>query len=119
MRCLMRNWIARWVCPCVMITGSLVAFPVRAQFPAELNVRDLDGTNGFILYGVGREDYSGDAVAGGGDGNDAGVADLVIGAPGPLFAEPFPPGYAYVVFGKAGLGGSGVLDLLDLVGNNG
>jgi hypothetical protein len=48
--------------------------------PASL--ADLDGTNGFQLNGVSAYDASGRSVAGAGDVNGDGFAEIIIGAPG-------------------------------------
>jgi len=111
--------VARWACAHVLILAFVGPRPARAQFPAVLHVSELDGSNGFVLYGVGFNDATGSAVSGAGDVNNDGILDVLIGAPGPYFADPFPPGSAYVVFGRPGLGAGGVLDLLDLDGTNG
>jgi hypothetical protein len=42
----------------------------------------LDGTDGFVLNGIGPSDSAGLAVSGAGDVNDDGVDDLLVGAPG-------------------------------------
>ena len=49
-------------------------------FPAELNLSNLDGINGFRLDGVAVNDFSGGAVSNAGDVNGDGLADLLIGA---------------------------------------
>jgi hypothetical protein len=62
------------------------------------NVRN--GTGGFAARGVAAGDYSGKSVAGAGDVDGDGLADLVIGAP---YASPrgiYYAGESYVVFGK-------------------
>ena len=89
-----------------------------AAFPANINLSALDGTNGFRLSGVAADDDSGCAVSTAGDVNGDGVDDLLIGA---LGADPngFGSGASYVVFGGAGVGNGGNLDLSALDGTNG
>ena len=55
----------------------------------------LDGTNGFRLTGLDKEDHSGTSVSSAGDVNGDGLDDLIIGAP-----DAGTNGDAYVVFGK-------------------
>jgi hypothetical protein len=54
------------------------------------------GTGGFAIDGLGGYDYSGSSVAGAGDVNGDGLADLIVGAP-----KQNNPGFSYVVFGKS------------------
>jgi hypothetical protein len=75
----------------------------------------LNGTNGFRLSGVAVADFSGVAVSEAGDVNGDGVADLLIGAGGGVLFY----GASYVVFGGAGVGSGGNLNLSDLDGTNG
>ena len=61
------------------------------------------GTGGFVINGQGVSDSSGYSVAGVGDVNGDGLADLLVGAP---YSDPgatvrTDAGRAYVVFGKA------------------
>ena len=84
-----------------------------------LDLSDLDGTNGFILTGIDRYDFSGVSVSSAGDVNGDGYDDLIIGARG---ADPNSSyaGETYVVYGGARAPGSdGVLDLSMLDGTNG
>ncbi len=87
-------------------------------FPANINLGTLDGTSGFSLSGVAASDQSGFAVSTAGDVNGDGVEDLLIGARG---ADPNGErsGTSYVVFGGAGVGSSGNLELSALDGTNG
>lgn len=69
-----------------------------------VNLSSLNGTTGFTLFGVDREDSSGTAVSGAGDVNGDGFADIIIGAPvadGIGNVLDSDAGESYVVFGKA------------------
>ena len=70
-------------------------------FPAEINLANLNGTNGFVLNGIDSENYSGISVSDAGDVNGDGIDDIIIGA---NYADPNGNSYAgesYVVFGIA------------------
>ncbi len=61
----------------------------------------LEGRGGFVMRGSAENDQAGFSVAGAGDVNGDGLADIVIGAPNANPpARPFD-GESYVVFGKA------------------
>jgi Ca2+-binding RTX toxin-like protein len=95
---------------------SYVVFGSPGGFPANLELTDLDGTNGFALNGIGTDgvDQSGFSVSGAGDVNGDDLDDLIVGAIG---ANNFA-GQGYVVFGSPG-GFPASLDLVDLDGSNG
>jgi hypothetical protein len=100
---------------------SYVVFGKAAGFAARLDLADLDGTNGFRLDGIEAGDRSGISVAGAGDVNGDGSADLIVAAPtagGVRYGENYNAGESYVVFGRAG-GFAPSLDLADLDGTNG
>ena len=87
------------------IAGALaISLQTDAQaqvFPAEINLSDLDGSNGFVLNGEAAIDLSGGSVSAAGDINGDGIDDLIIGA---RYADPNSNGSAgrsYVVFGRA------------------
>ena len=70
-----------------------------AQFPANIDLSSLNGSNGFQVSG-GAGDFSGTSVASAGDVDADGFADLLIGSP---YADPlgWHSGASYVVFGEA------------------
>ncbi|MEM1185815.1 MAG: hypothetical protein AAGI53_12550 [Planctomycetota bacterium] len=82
----------------------------------EIELDALDGSNGFVVRSGAVNDLLGFSVSNAGDVNDDGVDDLIVGAPvvGPNFT-----GASYVVFGGAGVGASGVIDVSGLDGSNG
>ena len=69
-------------------------------FPAEINLSDLDGSNGFVLNGAALGNASGFSVRAAGDINGDGIDDLIIGA---FRADPSgsDSGRSYVLFGIA------------------
>jgi hypothetical protein len=87
----------------------------QGQFPAILNLTDLNGQNGFKLDGEATGGQSGYSVSAAGDINGDGVSDLLIGAL--YYANN--TGRSYVVFGGSGVGGSGLVALSGLNGSNG
>ena len=73
---------------------------------------DLDGNSGFVINGIQSGDEAGRAVSDAGDINGDGFDDLIIGANPTL--QTF-----YVIFGGAGVGADGSLELSGLDGDNG
>ncbi|NER99143.1 MAG: hypothetical protein F6J86_35860, partial [Symploca sp. SIO1B1] len=78
---------------------SYVVFGSTDGFNASLELSNLDGSNGFILKGIGAGDNSGRSVNSAGDINGDGIDDLIIGA---WTADPNDnnSGQSYVVFGN-------------------
>ena len=87
----------------------------QSYFPAILPLASLNGQNGFKLDGEMVGDSSGFSVSAAGDINEDGYADLFIGA----YASNSGTGRSYVVFGGAGVGSSGMINLSSLNGTNG
>ncbi|MEM7705620.1 MAG: integrin alpha [Pseudomonadota bacterium] len=63
------------------IPGVVYVVFGAATFPAELELSDLSGSNGFVVEGPAGNQRLGAALAGAGDFNNDGLDDLVIGAP--------------------------------------
>ncbi len=89
---------------------------VGASGAVELS--SLNGSNGFVLNGGAAGDSSGISVTGAGDVNGDLVDDLIIGANG---ADPNGDrsGLSHVVFGGAGVGSTGTVELSALTGSDG
>jgi Ca2+-binding RTX toxin-like protein len=97
---------------------AYVVFGRAGGWGADFNLSSLDGTNGFQLNGATAGDNVGTSVAGAGDVNGDGYADIVIGAEALDPTGQTNAGGAYVVFGKAG-GWSANLALSALDGTGG
>ncbi len=67
------------------------------DWPAQFNLADLDGKNGFTINGIAIGDYCGSVVSGVGDVNKDGLDDMLIAA---QWAKNY--GEIYVVFGDKG-----------------
>ena len=93
-----------------------VAITVTDEENDPVNLSSLDGSNGFILTGIDRDDRSGTSVSSAGDVNGDGYDDLIIGANRADGAA----GETYVVYGGASAPGEdGELNLGALDGTNG
>jgi hypothetical protein len=97
--------------------ASYVIFGKASGFSGNLDLASLNGSNGFRISGKAAFDLSGGSVAGAGDINKDGFADLIIGAQGADPGGDFS-GASYVVFGQAG-GFAPNLNLSSLGGSNG
>ncbi len=85
--------------------SSYVVFGRTDGFGNEVDLADIrngDGSEGFVIDGLNAQDQSGWAVSGAGDVNNDGIDDLIIGA---FAADPhgLNSGEAYVIFGRQGL----------------
>ncbi len=95
-----------------------MVFGARDGFGPSLNLSSLNGSNGFVIKGIDRQNASGDSVSSAGDVNGDGFDDLLIGAhvAGPNGNQQ--AGESYVVFGTGG-GFGASLNLSSLNGSNG
>ncbi|RFB01423.1 beta strand repeat-containing protein [Parvularcula marina] len=96
---------------------TYVVFGTTSPLGPVLDLSTLNGTNGFVLNGANGFDLSGISVSGGGDVNNDGFSDLIVGAnfaDSNGFAEN---GKTYVVFGGNSFGAS--VELSSLNGANG
>ncbi|MBI4693138.1 MAG: FG-GAP repeat protein [Gammaproteobacteria bacterium] len=86
--------------PSVTTTSTLLATATATTSPlVSLVVSSLTGTNGFTMYGDGNSNMAGKYVAGLGDINGDGLADLISSSPVQRTLLGAANGEAYVVFG--------------------
>jgi hypothetical protein len=90
----------------------------QAQFSAELNLSDLNGSNGLVINGVNPNDESGQSVSYAGDINGDGIDDVIIGSKNAAPNGNDYAGSSYVVFGS-GSGLPNPFNLSTLDGTNG
>ena len=86
-----------------------------------LELSALNGSNGFVLKGVGNGPFSdaiGSSVSSAGDFNNDGIDDLIVGAHAAVI-NGSQSGVSYIVFGGNGTGVGGTLELSTLDGSNG
>ncbi|MBA8667684.1 FG-GAP repeat protein [Holosporaceae bacterium 'Namur'] len=89
---------------------SYVVFGSKSTFPANFELSNIDGTNGFAI--VGNNGLSGNSVSGAGDINGDGIDDIIIGTRG-------APVGGYVVFGSKTIFPEHGLSFSALNGTNG
>lgn len=95
-----------------------VLFGDANGFPSNIDVNDLDGTNGFVVEQPSPTGDLGTSIAAAGDLNGDGIDDFIIGAPNSRPGDLSQEGAAYVVFGSQD-GFSSSLSVDDLNGENG
>ncbi|MGE5659141.1 MAG: hypothetical protein ACM37W_21315 [Actinomycetota bacterium] len=97
---------------------SYVIFGKRGGWDSQLNLSNLNGSNGFVINGINPNDFSGSVVTDIGDMNGDGINDLAISAPNAAANGKNATGATYVIFGKT-TGWSNEVNLLALNGSNG
>ncbi|WP_422759609.1 integrin alpha, partial [Microcoleus anatoxicus] len=76
---------------------TYIVFGTNQGFPANFNLANLNGNNGFAVTGTNTFDYAGLFATGIGDINGDRIDDILISAPGPLGGTP---GKSYVIYGR-------------------
>ncbi len=97
--------------------AAFVVFGHTGAFGAEIELADINGTNGFTMFGVTAGDLLGNSVSGAGDINADGFSDVIIGAPNGLLSGQSFDGADYVIYGRSAF--SAQFDLTSLDGTNG
>ena len=83
------------------------------------DLKELNGTNGFVIQGTDEFDILGRSISSAGDLNNDGFDDIIVSSPTISVGENKSGGKAYVVFGSSTIGDSGKLQVSNLDGNNG
>jgi Ca2+-binding RTX toxin-like protein len=86
--------------------AAYVVFGKKGFFPSEIDLRDLDGRNGFQITGAAKYDEAGTSVSAAGDVNGDGYDDILVGAHGTDLTD-YDEGTAYIIFGKQTVATSG------------
>jgi hypothetical protein len=97
--------------------ASYVLFGQASGFGSIVDLRALDGSNGFRISEETMFDYAGQSVSSAGDVNSDGFDDLIIGASN-ADSNGENSGASYIVFGQAS-GFAAAVNLSDLDGANG
>jgi len=100
---------------------SYVVFGSTSGFAASLELSSLNGNNGFAINGIAAGNRLGVSVSSAGDVNGDGIDDLIIGTSDLIIgtSDASLTGESYVVFGHAGIGSGGTLELSQLTGTGG
>ncbi len=96
--------------------STYIVYGKANGFSSNINLGNLDASDGFRIDGANHNDWAGRSVSSG-DVNDDGYNDIIIGA-SRADSNGRNSGSTYVVFGKES-GFSGTVDLPNIVGNGG
>ena len=80
------------------VGAAYVVFGKASGWSADLNLFNLNGTNGFRLFGTTQMDYAGFSVSSAGDVDGDGLDDLMISAK--FGANAVATGAVYIVYGR-------------------
>ena len=81
--------------------ASYVVFGSTTNFPASVNLSDLNGSNGFRLSGTPGSQNFGISVSAAGDVNNDNIGDIIIGSDNDDPGGNIDAGASYVVFGSS------------------
>jgi hypothetical protein len=96
--------IARFGVACCLFCLALATADALGQFPALVELATLPPEDARYVKGIEPRTFLGEDMAGRGDFNADGIADVVTGAPGPAGGlPPWPSNTAYVFFGAPDL----------------
>ena len=99
--------------------AAYIIYGKDSGFDSSLDINNLDGSNGFAVYGISSGDRIGYSVSGGGDINGDGFDDAIIGAPNDNGVNASNrEGASYIVFGNQSRL-QPEMSLADLDGSNG
>jgi hypothetical protein len=100
MALMMSSWVpTASITPTVFPVAPRTSFTdARPRFQAVLESGALDGSNGFTIYGTGRDRF-GSSLSHVGDVNGDGIDDCIIGAPRAGLSPRFASGNAYILYG--------------------
>ncbi len=102
----------------VQTGASYIIFGSNAGFPASIDAINIDGSNGFTVYGNNSNDRFGHSVSFAGDVNGDGIDDIIMGASLVDTATVTNAGACYVLFGRT-TGFPAVIDAATISGNSG
>ncbi|WP_223787144.1 integrin alpha [Marinicella meishanensis] len=82
--------------------AAYVVYGSQSGFPTNYSLSDINGNNGFIMYGNNPGECFGNSVSGGIDVNNDGIDDMIVSAFECAFDGNNFVGSSYVIFGRDG-----------------
>jgi len=99
-------------------SAAYVVFGGKQGVPNDIDLDELDGSDGFRIEGDSGSDRFGRSVRSAGDVNNDGIDDLIVGAPEANPTGRKDAGVSHVIFGDTD-GFDAAVDVTDLDGSNG